>query len=229
MSVTVIPLYCRGARLVTAPENQGRKTTIPANIETKKKTMTKFQDQHLLIGKVVRWAILWLLCLHPARLCGSWGFSQIFRHIPLDYYQLRTASLVSLSICLSEPTNNLSILVSRRQKLTMIMLAVLWFDNFVTLLTTSPGKLWKHKQNMWKGSSEKNVCQSRSSSANYFLYVSPQRNSQFPLKMSPSRPWDPALWSLRFGAHWLEKTKQLWKGAESYSIVVLCTLYFTGG
>ena len=87
------------------------------------------------------------------------------------------------------------------------MLAVLWFDNFVTLLTTSPGKLWKHKQNMWKGSSEKNVCQSRSSSANYFLYVSPQRNSQFPLKMSPSRPWDPALWYLRLvRAGWKEQS-----------------------
>ena len=31
------------------------------------------------------------------------------------------------------------------------MLTVLWFDNFVTLLTTIPGKWWKHKQNLWKG------------------------------------------------------------------------------
>ena len=46
--------------------------------------------------------------------------------------------------------------------------------------------------------------------------------------MSPSRPWDPALWSLRFGARWFERTKQFSKWAESYLIVVLCTLYFTG-
>ena len=58
---------------------------------------------------------------------------------------------MTLSVCLSESTSNLSIPVSRRQRVTMIMLTVLWFDNFVTLLTTIPGKWWKHKQNLWKG------------------------------------------------------------------------------
>ena len=86
------------------------------------------------------------------------------------------------------------------------MLAVLWFDNFVTLLTTIPGKWWEHEQNLWMGSRKKSVWRS------CLLHVFPPRNSQFPLKMSPSRLWDPALWSLRFGARWLERTKHFSKG-----------------